>query len=173
MTDKTVLDEPKRKICILPIAIDGHHEFDHHAILIGWGFKFLCPFEMNEKMQYVEMPEGWEFQTIVPDQHFKVVDEKGRCRINAFIDIDGLFDPFMRLCNRYTILFDGNQMTEENLYVAKVYDCETFLIYQTDPVVGYEDESDDYKVRVAIRSACIWLGQNKPGWTNPANHWED
>ena len=172
MSNDNVSDTPKRRLCILPIAIDGHHEFDHRAILESWGLEFLETFGEDNKLQYVRLPENWIFVAVDPDKHFKVVDDKGRDRINAFLDDSCPPSPFIRLCHRITIQIDHNKMVEDNLYVANVYDSEGKLLHTTDPIVGYEDESDDVKVRAALKRACDWLKENYPDWRNPAAYWE-
>jgi len=173
MSNDNVLDTPKRRLCILPKAIDGHHDFDHRAILESWGLELLEDFAGEDNLQYVRLPEGWSFVAVDPDKHFKVIDEKDRERINAFLDDSCPPNSITRLCHRITIQFDHELMVEKNLYVANIYDSEGKLLYATNPIVGYEDESEDVNIRAAIKRACDWLKENYPDWRNPAAYWED
>lgn len=134
------------------------------------GFTFGDPFPEDRLFRPATLPRGWKKERTDHSMWSRIVDEKGRTRVEVFYKA-AFYDrrADMRLASRYKV---QNEYSRDytSVYVV-VLDGEA-EIHRTETFTGAEREVFDAEGGLR-KAACEWLTANRPGWDDPVKAWED
>lgn len=159
------------------------HNGESRDVFEGMGIVFGE--EADDIFVYVTLPQDWKKEPTDHSMWSKVIDSKGRTRINVFYKA-AFYDrsAHMNSVRRFSCGYQPEKGWQSENYqqgnwIGAVNDMGT-VVYQTEPIgpePGHGATRDEYiawsDARESLTKKCIgWLDENYPDWNNPLAYWD-